>query len=104
MSARSRSRRQCDGFLVAISSGHYGPCHSCDLIGERDRSDLGRPSRQQCGKPGATFGAMDLGIADDGERTRGEQATQIAITLFADTAELVLAPARVLLRHEPDPG
>src|SRR6266487_1454616 len=24
--------------------------------------------------------------------------------LFADTAELVLAPARVLLRHEPDPG
>ena len=47
---------------------------------------------------------MDLGIADDGERTRGEQAAQIAITLFADTAELVLAPARVLLRHEPDPG
>jgi hypothetical protein len=37
---------------------------------------------------------MDLGIADDGERTRGEQAAQIAITLFADTAELVLAPDR----------
>ncbi len=28
----------------------------------------------------------------------------VAIALFADTAELVLAPARVLLRHEPDPG
>jgi hypothetical protein len=24
--------------------------------------------------------------------------------LFADAAELVLAPARILLRHEPDPG
>jgi hypothetical protein len=24
--------------------------------------------------------------------------------LFADTAEPVLAPTRVLLRHEPDPG
>jgi hypothetical protein len=50
------------------------------------------------------FGAMELGIADDGERARGEQAAQIAIALFADTVELVLAPARVLLRYEPDPG
>ena len=29
---------------------------------------------------------------------------RIAIALLADTAEPVLAPARVLLRHEPDPG
>src|SRR5258708_26538268 len=50
------------------------------------------------------FGAMDFGIADDGQRTSGEQAAQIAIALFADTAELVLAPARALLRREPDPG
>jgi hypothetical protein len=48
------------------------------------------------------FGAMDLGIADDGERTRGEQAAQIAITLFADTAELVLAPAQVVVRIYDD--
>src|SRR5262245_211764 len=104
MSARSRSRRECDGFLVAITSGHHGPRHSCDLVGERDRSDLGRPSRQQCCKPGSMFGAMDLGIADDGQRARREQAAQIAIALFADTAEPVLAPARVLLWHEPNPG
>ena len=50
------------------------------------------------------LGAMDLGIADDGECAGSEQAAQIAIALFADTAELFLAPARVLLRHEPDPG
>jgi|SRR6516165_4346675 len=55
-------------------------------------------------EPGPMFGAMHLGIADDGQRARREQAAQIAIALFADTAELVLAPARVLLRHEPDPG
>jgi hypothetical protein len=48
--------------------------------------------------------AMDLGIADDGERAGHEQAAQIAIALLADTSELVLAPARMLLRHEPDPG
>src|SRR5262245_21465485 len=46
---------------------------------------------------------MDLGITDDGKRTDREQAAQIAIALFADAAELVLAAARVLLRHEPDP-
>src|SRR6266852_2335602 len=50
------------------------------------------------------LGAMDLGITDHGERAGGEQAAQIAISLFADAAELVLAPARVLLRHQPDPG
>src|SRR5262249_22242621 len=104
MPARSWSRRKCGGFLVAITLDHHGPCYSCDLVGERDRGDLGRPPRQQCRKPGPMFGAMDLGIADHRQRASGEQAAQIAITLFADTAELVLAPARVLLRHEPDPG
>src|SRR5262249_31076444 len=54
-----------------------------------------------CRKPGPMFGAMDLGIADDSERASGEQ---IAIALFADTAELVLAPARVLLWYKADPG
>jgi len=38
------------------------------------------------------------------ERGGREQAAQVAIALFADTAEPILAPARVLLRHEPDPG
>jgi len=42
-------------------------------------------------------GAMDLGIADHGQRADREQAAQIAITLLADTAKLVFAPARVLL-------
>ena len=48
---------------------------------------------------------MDFGIADDGERTGREQAAQIAIAAFTDTAEPVLAPAaRALLGDEPDPG
>src|SRR5215472_7001815 len=104
LSARSRLRRKCDGFLVVIIPGHHGPRHPCDLIGERDRGDLGGPPRQQCRKPGPMFAAMDLGIADDGQCACREQAAQIAIALFADTAELVLAPARVLLRNEPNPG
>ena len=46
------------------------------------------------------LGAIDFGVADDGERTGDEQAAQIAIASFADTAEPVLAAARVLPRHE----
>ena len=47
------------------------------------------------------FGAMDLGIADDGQRARREQAAQIAIALFADTAELVFAPLECCFGTSP---
>src|ERR1700751_4992827 len=49
-------------------------------------------------------GAVDFGIADHCERASREEAAQIAIALLADIAKLVLTPARVLLRHEPNPG
>src|SRR5665811_411961 len=91
--ARSRLCRKRNGLLVALASNHHGPDHSRDLVGKRDGGDLRRPPREQCRKPGPTLGAVDLGIADDGERTGHEQAAQIAVTLFADTAEPVLAPA-----------
>ena len=53
---------------VALILGHHGPCHSCDLIGERDRGNLRWPPRQQCSEPGPMFGAMDFGIADHCQR------------------------------------
>src|ERR1039458_8482343 len=65
---------------------------------------LASSPRQQCREPWPMFGAMDLGIADDGKCAGHEQAAQIAVALLTDTAEPVLAPARMLLRHEPDPG
>jgi hypothetical protein len=39
------------------------------------------------------LGAVDLGIADDGECASHEQAAQIAIALLADTTEPVLGSA-----------
>src|SRR6478752_3495124 len=102
--ARSRLRRKRDGVLVAFAPGHHGPDHPRHLVGECDGGDLGRPPRQQCRKPGPMRGAVDLRIANDGERAGHEQAAQIAIALFADIAEPVLAPARVLLRHQSNPG
>src|SRR5664279_1168603 len=90
---RSRLRRKRDGFLVALASCHHRPDHPRNLIGQRDSSDLDRPPRQQCREPGPMPGAIDLGIADDGQRAGHEQAAQIAIALLADTTEPVLAPA-----------
>src|SRR5713226_2153065 len=38
------------------------------------------------------LGAVDLGVADDGECAGHEQAAEIAVALFADAAEPVLCP------------
>src|SRR5271163_53204 len=46
---RSLLCRECDRFLVALAPGHHRPCHSGNLVGERDGSDLGGPTRQQGG-------------------------------------------------------
>src|SRR5499427_9058554 len=84
---RSLSRRECDGFLVALAPGHHRPGHASDLVGERDGGDLGWPPCQQCCKPWPMLRAMELCIADHGESTGGEQAAQIAVSLLADAAE-----------------
>jgi hypothetical protein len=35
MLALPHSRRECDGFPIALALGHHGPHHSCDLVSER---------------------------------------------------------------------
>src|SRR6516165_11553741 len=85
--------------IVALSSSHHRPRHSGELVGERDGCNFGGPPGQQGCEPGPMPGAVDLGIADHGERAGHEQAPQIAVTLFADTAELIPTSTRVLLVH-----
>ena len=50
------------------------------------------------------FGAMDFGISDHGQRASREQAAQIAVALFADTAKLLLSPLETLRRARPPNG
>ena len=40
--ARSRLPGKCRGLFVTLALGHHGPGHPRDLVGERDRGDLGR--------------------------------------------------------------
>src|SRR5271168_687444 len=101
---RSLLCRECDRFLVALAPGHHRPCHSGNLVGERDGGDLGGPPCQQRRKPGSMLGATEFRVADHRERTGREQAAQIAIALLADAAKLFFTPARVLLRYRPNPG
>jgi len=90
--------------IISLAPSHQRPSHSGELVGKRDSSDFGRPSCQQRCDPGPILGAVDLGIANDGECAGHEQTAQIAIPLFADTAEPIPTPARVLFGNQPDPG
>src|SRR5208282_824593 len=82
--------------IVSLAPSHHRPGHSGELVGQRDGSDFGRSSCQQRCDPRAILGATELGIADDGECAGHKQAAQIAVSLFADTAEPGPTPARVL--------
>ena len=95
--------REREGFLVMLVPGHHSPGHSGDLVGERDRSNLRWPPCQQSSEPRSVVGAMDLGISNDSKRAGHEQATYIAVALFADTAKPVFASAGVLAGHKADP-
>jgi hypothetical protein len=47
------------------------------------------------------FGAVDLGIADHGQRAGHKKAAQIEVPLPADTAEPVLAPLECCFGTSP---
>src|SRR3954447_23027698 len=81
---RSRLRRKRGGFFVSLAPCHHRPRHPGEFVGERNGRDLGGSPREQRSEPGAMFGAMDLGIADDSKCSSCEQAAQIAITSLAD--------------------
>jgi hypothetical protein len=90
-------------FIVTFVPCHHRPGHPGEFVGERNGCDLSGSSGQQSSEPGPMTSTMDFGIADHSERTGRKQAAQIAIALFADTAQLVLATARVLLRYRAQP-
>jgi hypothetical protein len=63
-------RRKRDGFLLSYRSPHA----------LRGKPIKVRRLARQGREPRAVFGAMDLGVTDDGERAGHKQAAQIAVT------------------------
>ena len=50
------------------------------------------------------FSGLKLGPAQDRNRADHEYASQVAVALFGDRAELRLSPGRHLSRHQPNPS
>src|SRR5258705_7420235 len=50
------------------------------------------------------FPGFSLGAPQHSDRSNDENAPQVAISLLGDRSELLLAPGRILPRHQPDPG
>ena len=49
--ARSRLRRERDGFLISLALGHHGPGHPRNLVGKCDGGDRGWASAWQRREP-----------------------------------------------------
>ena len=90
-------------FFVSLSANHDRPGHPRDLVGERNCRHLCRSAIHYSGEP-RSFGAVRSCVANDGHRAGDEKPSQIAIALFGDTAEPLLAAGRVLLGYQTDPG
>ena len=95
---------QCDGFLVTLTSGHHRPGHAGKFVGECNRRHLGRSPFEQLGKPRPMLAAMDFCVSDHRQCTSEEERAQVSIALLCDIAKLLPTAARMLLRHQSDPG
>src|SRR5712671_5788474 len=88
---------------IGATMGQQRPGRARHLVGERHRYDLEGPPRQELREP-EIFAGVLLGTPQHGDRPDDENAPQVAVALFGDRSELLLAPGRILPRHQPDPG
>src|SRR5262249_15334253 len=87
--ARSRSRRERGWFLVVLAPGHHGPCHSGDLVSERDCRDLGGRRRPR----------SEGSLSRVRRRTAHQSAHRTtAIPPIGAAPRIVISPSRI--RHE----
>src|SRR4029079_19075567 len=91
---RGNSSRLCclqqSWLLEPLSAHHYGPGHACNLVGERNGSDLDRPSLHEARKPKSLCAVLP-GIPDDCHGACDQQPPQVSIALFGDATEPFLA-------------
>src|SRR3954464_9781158 len=90
--------------LCSARPGHDRPGHPGELVGKSYGRDLGGSPREQRREPRPMPGAMDLRVTDDSQCSSREQAAQVTIAALTNITEPLFAAARVLLRHQSNPG
>jgi len=73
--------QQPSRLLEAFAAYHHGPGHPCDLVGQRNGSDLDRPAFHDTHEP-ESFRAVLPRISDDRRGSSDEQPSQISIALL----------------------
>src|SRR5262245_62252098 len=73
------------------------------LVGKRHRDYLGWFAGEKLGEPGILLRPMAC-VPQHRAGSDHQNASQIAIALFRDRPELLLAASRIFARHEADPG
>ena len=89
--------------IIGAALGQQRPSYPRHLVCKRYRYDLEGSSRQQLREPGIFFRVL-LGVAQDRVSANDENAPHIAVALFRDRPELLLAAGRVLAGTSPIPA
>src|SRR3974390_3364311 len=87
---------------IVSSLGHDCPSDARHLVGNGNGDELGRLLGQQSHDPRMLL-RMLSGISNNRCCTADKQPSEVAISLFGDAAEPLLAACRVLSRHKSDP-
>ncbi len=90
--------------LEFLSSAQHRPGDPSHFVGHPDRRHHGGASGTKGRDPASQSRPVGLAKPHHGRCSDHQQAPQIGLTLFRDPAEPLLASARVLTRHQPDPG
>jgi hypothetical protein len=89
---------------IGLAARHQDPGDPGRLVGQRDRGTVEPAAIPKRFEPLAPPIGLAGEMHEHGAGTLDELLAQVAVALATDTQELGLATARVLSRHQPDPG
>src|SRR6185295_13930422 len=97
----------CAGRLtraINLAARHDRPDNTCRLIGQRDRDQASRLSRQQSGKPGIDGIGLVFRASNERGHAYDEKPAQIFVAHLRYPPKPFLAAARMLQWREAQPG
>lgn len=99
-----RDRRRRARGLINLARGQHRPGEPCVLVGHCHRRDVVVSPSHELAKPRTGPITARPGQLHQRAATVDQQRSQVHVPSLADAQQHVLAPAGVLMRHQPDPG